>query len=135
MPVKIEYQRVAERSIAASEALITEEIQEKAAFMAYHAFESTGCALSDHLGFPVGPRVSHAKKNRHFINAAKRLRNERAVAALAVTLSSIRNDLLYPVENPSTGEVQLPEKTISLSQSKELKKRVKGIVKWVLRQL
>jgi len=135
MPVKTEYQRVAARAIEASEALLEEELQEKAAFMAYHAFESTGCALSNHMGLPVGANVSHTKKIKHFTNAAKRLRNERAVAALAVTLSSLRNDFLYPIENSSTGEVQLPEKVISLAQSKNLKKRVKGLFNWVAKQL
>lgn len=135
MAIKFEYQRVAMRSIEACESLLKDQIHEKAAFMAYHAFESTGCALSNHMGFPVGQRVSHAKKVKHFTNAAKRLRNERAVAALAVTLSSLRNDFLYPIENQSTGYVQLPENVISLAQSKELKKRVKGLLNWVDRQL
>ena len=80
-------------------------------------------------------RVSHAKKVKHFTNAAKRLRNERAIAALAVTLSSLRNELLYPIENLTTGEIQLPEDQISLSQAKALKKRVYGVVKWVEKQL
>ena len=135
MPVKTQYQRIAERAIEASEVLLGEELQEKAAFMAYHAFESTGCALSDHMGLPVGANVSHFKKIKHFTNAAKKLRNGKAVAALAVTLSSLRNDLLYPIENRSTGQVQIPEKAISLAQSKELKKRVKGLFNWVSKQL
>lgn len=135
MTTKFEYQHIARRSLDACESCLKDNIQEKAAFMAYHAFESSGSALSEHLNFPVGPNVSHPKKINHFKNAAKRLRNEKPVATLAITISSLRNDFLYPIENPSNGKVQIPENVISLSQAKTLKKRVTGIVKWVDKQL
>jgi len=135
MTQKEAYQRVAERAIDASEALIADGIQEKAAFMAYHAFESTGCALSKHFKLPVGPNVSHVKKIRHFTTAAKRLNAQKPVVALAISLNGMRNSLLYPAENPNTGAIRTPEKVITISQANKLKKRVNGIVKWVRKQL
>lgn len=131
MALKNDYQRVAERSLAACSGAISEGVQEKAAFLAYHAFESTGCALSSHVGLPVGPKISHAAKIKNFTEAAKKLGNEKAVAALAVTLSSLRNSFLYPIENKTTGAHELPENSITLSDAENLRKRVGGLAKWV----
>jgi len=131
MALKNDYHRVAVRSLDACDGTLAANVQEKAAFLAYHAFESAGCALADHIGLPVGPRIAHAKKIKHFTDAAKVLGKEHAVAALAITLSSLRNSFLYPIENKTTGTYELPESKISAAQAKELRKRVGGIVKWV----
>jgi len=131
MALKNDYHRVAVRSLEACDGTLTANIQEKAAFLAYHAFESAGCALAGHMGLPVGPRIAHAKKIKHFTDAARALGKERAVAALAITLSSLRNSFLYPIENNTTGTYELPESKISAAQAKDLRKRVGGIVKWV----
>lgn len=131
MALKNNFHRVALRSLDACEGVLNVQIQEKAAFLAYHAFESAGCALASHMGLPVSKRVSHPKKIQHFISAAKQLHNERAVAALAITLSSLRNSFLYPIQNQATGSVEMPETKISLTEAKALKRRVAGIVKWV----
>jgi hypothetical protein len=135
MALKNDYQRVAERALLACDASLAAGIQEKAGFLAYHAFESTGCALAAHVGLPVGPGVWHPTKIRHFQSAAKILKNEKPVAALAVTLSNLRNSMLYPMLNKATGSVQLPERVITSAQAKELRKRVAGIVKWVDRSI
>jgi hypothetical protein len=131
MALKNDYHRVAVRSLEACDGTLAANVQEKAAFLAYHAFESAGCALAGHMGLPVGSRVAHAKKIKHFTDAAKTLKNEHAVAALAITLSSLRNSFLYPIENKTTGAFELPESKISVAQAKELRKRVGGIVRWV----
>ncbi len=131
MPLKHDYQRIAERSLSACDATITANIQEKAAFLAYHAFESTGCALSVHMGKRVGPTVSHIIKIKNFKDAASALGNGKAVAALAVNIGSLRNSFLYPIIDRSTGRYVLPESKITIAQAKELRKRVRGLMKWV----
>lgn len=135
MALKNDYQRVAERSLDACDSTLVAQVQEKAAFLAYHAFESAGCALAGHMGLPVGPTIKHPKKIKHFTEAARRLGKEKAVAALAVTLSSLRNDFLYPIENKTAGTWELPETKITQAQATELRKRVAGIVKWVGKSL
>lgn len=96
MPLEDDYQRVARRSLDASDAALNAGIQEKSAFLSYHAFESTGCALSIVEGQPVGPRVRHNDKIRNFTIAARRRgRGGHTVAGVAVSLASIRNSLLY----------------------------------------
>lgn len=135
MALKNDYQRVAERSLAACDGTLRAGVQEKAAFLAYHAFESTGCALASHVGLPVGAKIAHAKKVKNFTDAARALGNEKAVAALAVTLSSLRNSFLYPIENRATGVHELPESKITLADAAQLRKRVGGIVGWVGRSI
>lgn len=131
MPVKTDYQRIADRALLACEAAIAGGIQEKAAFLAYHAFESTGCTLSDHVGLPVGPKVKHEDKVKHFKDAATRFRREIGVARVAVIVASLRNAFLYPIEDKTTGTITRPEDVITLADAKELKKRVAGVVRWV----
>ncbi len=135
MPLEHDYQRVAKRSLDASDASLSAGIQEKSAFLSYHAFESTGCALSIVKGVPVGPRVRHNVKISNFIIAAARDRHRHAVAALAVSVASIRNNLLYPIQDARTGIVTRPESAITEAQARRLNKRVKGIVSWVGTQI
>lgn len=131
MALEHDYQRIASRSLSACDAAIAGGIHEKAAFLAYHAFESTGCALSAHVGLKVGPQVHHSQKVANFKSAAQFLHNELPVASLAVTLNGLRNGFLYPRENRATGSFDLPENVISPADTVKLKKRVAGIVKWV----
>jgi hypothetical protein len=131
MSLKATYKHIADRSLLASQAALDSQIQEKAAFMAYHAFESAGCALADHLGLPVGPKVSHAKKLGHFRIAASRLHHGSSVAALTVTLANLRNRLLYPSDDNITGALVGPDQTITIAQAREIRRRVAGIVRWV----
>lgn len=130
MALKDDYQRVANRSLEACDGVLSVNVQEKAAFLAYHAFESTGCALASHFNLPVGPRVRHDRKVQHFTNAARRIGLEHEVAGLSITLHNLRNLCLYPLEN-AQGAVELPETKITMAAATKLKKRVAGIVKRV----
>jgi len=125
------YQHIAHRSLTASDALLNNSIQEKATFMTYHAFESTGCALSLSCNLPVGSGVKHGVKIKHFKKAARRLGNGKVVDTLAIELRSLRNDLLYPKIDSKKQTITMPENVINLTDAKTLKKRVQGIVNWV----
>ena len=135
MALKHEYQRVARRSLESSRASLGAGIQENSAFLSYHAFESTGCALSSSCGLPVGPQVRHRDKINHFRSAARCCGNEPAVARLAVRLASIRNQLLYPMTDSSTGVIVRPEDSITLTQAGRLRCQVTDVVNWVDTQL
>jgi len=110
-------------------------IHEKAGFMAYHAFESSGSALADSCGIPVGGKVSHPKKLDNFRLAARRCRRERPVAALAVTLQGLRNRLLYPIPSSGGHGSQVPEKALTPTEAQKLLARVQGVVNWVDREI
>jgi hypothetical protein len=131
MALKDDYQRIAHRSIDACDATLGVGIQEKAAFLAYHAFESTGCALSLSCGLRVGARISHVRKINIFRVAARRCHKERQIASLAVVISGLRNFCLYPIEDPTSGAIQCPEHSITLTQARKLKQRVEGVVNWI----
>ena len=135
MPLEHDYQRVARRSLNASEASLNAGIQEKSAFLSYHAFESTGCSLSIVAGLSVGRHVRHNDKIRNFILAAQRLGHGPSVAGIAISLVGIRNNLLYPIQDSATGIITRPENAITVSQARKLKARVKGIVNWVDTQI
>jgi len=131
MALKYDYQRIARRSLDASQASLIAGIQEKSAFLSYHAFESTGSALSCSCGLPVGPQVHHNDKILHFKAAARICGNEHTIAGAAVSLAGIRNRLLYPVADATTGAIVRPENAITRSQAERLRRRVNGIVNWV----
>jgi hypothetical protein len=131
MTSKYSYQRIARRSLMASDSLLQNSNQENAAFMAYHAFESTGCALSDSLNLPVGGGVSHSTKIKLFNHAARRVGKQQRVAALTVELKNLRNTLLYPLVDNQNQPIRTPEQVITLIQARKLKGRVQGIVNWV----
>jgi hypothetical protein len=135
MPLEDDYQRVARRSLDASDAVLNEGIQESSAFLSYHAFESTGCALSVVAGLSVGPRVRHNDKIRNFTLAAHRRGRGHIVAGIAVSLASIRNNLLYPVHDLVAGVVTRPENAITEAQARRLQTRVRGVVNWVDTQI
>lgn len=135
MPLQHDYQRVAKRSLHASAAALNVGIQEKSAFLSYHAFESSGCALCVVVGLPVGPQVRHNDKILNFVRAANQLGHGHAVRSMSITLSSIRNHLLYPVRHPATGAVTRPEDAITVVQAKKLQSKVQGIVNWVGTQI
>lgn len=102
-------------------------LQEVIGFNGYHAFESIGGAFNAHLGYSV-PR-SHVRKLNAFVSAARNshLVDARAVAALAMILSSTRNLYLYPEKTPLG--YKPPKDQISISDAKRLVSRVKGIVR------
>ena len=135
MPIEHDYQRVAERSLDASQASLHAGIHEKGAFLAYHAFESTGCALSASSGLPVGPQVHHNQKINNFTQAATNRGRGHMVAGVAVSLAGIRNTLLYPITDQATGTITRPENAITAAQADRMRRRVRGVVNWVDTQI
>ena len=135
MPLEDDYQRVARRSLDASDASLNAGIHEKSAFLSYHSFESTGCALSVVAGLPVGPHVRHNDKIRNFTIAAHQRGHGYTIAGVTVTLASIRNSLLYPIQDIATGIVTRPEDAITEAQARRLLARVRGVVNWVDTQI
>jgi len=135
MPLERDYQRVARRSLNASQATLNAGIQEKSAFLSYHAFESTGCALSLVCGLPVGPHVGHNRKMHNFRQAAQMRGRPHTVAGVAISVASIRNRLLYPITDATTGTVTRPEDSITLAQAELLRRRVTSVVNWVETQI
>ena len=131
MTLKHSYQRIAHRSLTASDSLLQDHIQEHAAFMTYHAFESTGCALCDSLNLPVGKLVHHSTKIKLFNEAARRVGKNYSVALLTVEIKNLRNEVLYPLVNNQNQPIRTPEQAITLIQARKLKGRVQGIVNWV----
>ncbi len=125
MNEKDAYLRIASRAIESAEYLANYKLQENSAFFSYHAFESIGGALCNHYN-QIYPR-SHIGKINQIITTAKRAGIQRSVTVVATILNSLgRNNLLYP--NPqSSGGFTVPEMKLTVSNSKDLLRRVKGI--------
>jgi len=132
--MKYRYQRVAIRSLQAADAALAAGAHEKASFLSYHAFESTGSALGTHMGHDMGQGVSHPNKIRRFKHAAGQVGITRAVAELAVRLAPMRNKFLYP-ELKLNGDIVLPEAQISAAKAAQLTAQVKHVVNIVGGQL
>lgn len=133
MPTSKDYQVVAKRSLQAA-ALLKTQIHEKKAFLAYHALESAGCALAILKGRPAGPSVAHPKKLQHFVQAAKQHSNkklEAAVVKLVISVSALRNRLLYPEDHSGGIHTHLPQHRISVKEAGELYKRIEAVVNTV----
>ena len=129
MALKDDYQQIAKRALKASNK--TRKIQEKSAFLSYHAFESTGCALAEHAGLRVGPGVYHNQKINRFKTASLSHCNsaeQSKIAGTAVVLHNLRNKLLYPNYNASSSPYSRPEDIITQAQSNSLRNGVKDIV-------
>lgn len=118
------YRSISERSVDTAEALIEKEIFENAIFHSYHAFESIGGALCHSQGLHF-PR-KHISKTNQFQVAANRRRIGRGVGALAIAISSLRSESLYPYQNPD-GSIESPERRFNKTTAKDLLKRVKGV--------
>jgi hypothetical protein len=140
MALKDDYQRIAERSLLAGSAALNAQVQEKAAFLCYHAFESSGCAFSAKNGRPIGPRISHDKKLNIFTNEIRVFRSHTSktyrdhyhlALKLSIRLRSLRNDCLYPIQNPTTKTFARPDVAISQAQAHDLLRQVRQVVLWV----
>ncbi|MFV3350786.1 hypothetical protein [Aeromonas veronii] len=129
MALKDRYQQIAKRSLTAAND--TRKRQEKSGFHSYHAFESIGCALIEHVGGNAGRGVSHQTKINNFSTEAQSHLNAtdaKRVSDLTVLLGNLRNDFLYPVWNQTTSDFDSPEATITEAQAQELRKQVKLVV-------
>ena len=122
------YLSIAQRFIRSCEFHLQEQtnLQEVVGFDSYHAFESIGGAYNSHYGHQV-PRghtgklnsfVAHSRNNRHV--------NPRAIAALAMTLNSMRNRYLYPDRDGNN--FSTPEELISMTDVRLIVQRVRGII-------
>lgn len=132
--MKNRFIRVAERATQAADAALSAGTHEKASFLSYHAFESSGSALGTHLGLNMGKTVSHPTKLNRFKRAAKQVGIEKAVALLAVRLAPMRNRFLYPELLPD-GSIKAPEDQITAAKSAQLIKEVKHVVQLVKAKL
>ena len=106
-------------------------IQEVIGFKSYHVFESIAGAFNSHFGNYV-PR-GHIRKLNVFVANSRHSRsvNSFAIATLAITLSSMRNKYLYP-ERTGTTFIR-PQDQISLSDARDLVRRIRGIVRQIER--
>lgn len=128
--MKKKFIRVAERATVAADAALRAGTHEKACFLSYHAFESSGSALGTHMGLDMGKTVSHPAKLKRFRHAAARVGIAKDVALLAVRLAPMRNRFLYPELLPD-GTIKLPEDQITRAKSAQLLKEVKHVVQVV----
>lgn len=132
--MKNKFMRVAERSADAATSALGAGVQEKAAFLSYHAFESSGAALGTHIGLNMGKGVTHPTKLNRFRQAASVVGIGKQVALLAVRLAPMRNRFLYPEELPD-GTIKLPEEQITNAKTAQLLREVKHLVTLVKAQL
>ena len=131
MPRPEQYQRIAERYETAG-GLIHPDVPEACGFAACHAFESIGCAWIRHRNHSV-PR-GHASKINLFVTLSRGESFGRGVAYIANLTNSLRNKMLYPVDD-GTGGYILPENVLSDKDAYDLLRRVQGIIRQVSRSL
>ena len=92
------YLDVAKRYLDSCEKHIAnnDNIQEVIGFNGYHALESVAGAFNAHHGHSI-PRRHIKKLNLFVTNSARyQLVSRRAIAALVITLHSVRSNCLYP---------------------------------------
>lgn len=127
------YLSVAQRFLRSCEIHIQHQtnLQEVVGFESYHAFESIGGAYNAHHGYQV-PRGHVGKLNAFVANSHHDNRvNSRAIAAIAMTLHSMRNRYLYPEQIGH--EYRAPEEQISLTDVRRTVQRVRGIIRQIER--
>jgi hypothetical protein len=119
------YLRISERALAAADAAIAHTVQEKAGFLAYHAFESMGGAMCASRGVAYHP-ANHRQKLQRFVTAVRQERFALAAAQLASEVASLRNAFLYP-RILQTGSIGMPEQVITTAQATRLVGRVRTL--------
>jgi len=82
--------------VEAAQAALNAGTHEKAGFLSYHAFESSGSALGTHIGLDMGKTVAHAAKLKRFRHAARTFGFSRLVADLSIRLTSCETDFFTP---------------------------------------
>ncbi|HEX9868381.1 MAG TPA: HEPN domain-containing protein [Candidatus Tectomicrobia bacterium] len=132
--MKIKCIRIAERAVDAARGALATGVQEKAGFLSYHAFESSGSALGTHIGLDMGKNVTHAVKLKRFQHAARVVGASRKIALLAVRLAPMRNRFLYPEVLPD-GTIVAPEAQITHAKATQLLKEVEHVVNVVKSRL
>jgi hypothetical protein len=132
--MKNKFMRVAERAVDGATSALSAGIHEKAGFLSYHAFESSGSALGTHVGLDMGKGVSHPAKIKRFRHAASIVGIAKDVALLAVRLAPMRNRFLYPELLPD-GSIKLPEDQITPAKAAQLLREVRHVAKLVKARL
>lgn len=133
MNEKEAYFRVAERSIESSKELADTKYQESSAFFSYHAFESLGGAVCSHVGIKYS--MSHRAKINQFLSASKSIGIEHGVNRVAIIMASVdRNMCLYPKKEAGDFH-SIPENRLSVTDARDLNKRVNGVSKVVGRAI
>jgi hypothetical protein len=125
------YRRISERYSRASD-LTVSQVPEASGFAAYHAFESIGGAWIRHNGRNVPLR--HTAKLNQFVILSHGRNFKRGVTVLAIILSSLRNNMLYPRPD-GIGGYELPETLLSSRDAEDLLRRVAGVIRRVSSQL
>lgn len=131
MPRPEMFRNIAERYLSAGH-LTRDQVPEAAAFAAYHAFESIGSAWVRHKGQKV-PRPHDSKINK-FVALAKRESFRHGAAHLAILTTALRNKMLYPTED-GLGGFNVPDTLMSAANSRDLLRRVDGMVRSVSAEL
>ena len=127
------YLEIAQRFIDSCEQHLNNGInyQEVIGFKSYHAFESIAGAYNSHYGYTV-PR-SHQRKLNSFVTNCRRDRqvNSVAIATIAMTINSMRNKYLYP--EPDGATFRTPRSQLSLSNARDMVRRINGIIRQIER--
>ncbi len=127
------YLEIAKRFISSCEEHLNNgiNIQEVLGFNSYHAFESIAGAFNSHYGNRVP--LSHTRKLNSFVYNA-RVNNQVngiAIATIAMTLNSMRNKYLYP--EPQGTNFKTPKEQVSLSNVRDMIRKINGIIRQVER--
>lgn len=125
------YLEIAERFIDSCDGHVQHEIniQEVIGFKTYHAFESLGGAFNSHYEHTV-PKGHERKINAFVANSRGNQQvNGHNVAVVAILVASLRNKYLYPEFVNET--FKNPKDQLSMTDAKEMIKRVKGILRQV----
>jgi len=136
MSLRNAYIDITKRSLCAADATLNANIQESVGFHSYHAFESIGGALCSFR--MIRYSRNHVTKMNQFVASSRTInisqRNKNMIAALAIQLSSIRNECLYPKEFPG-GTIRLPQHLVTLNQAVNILRRVKYITNLIQRHI
>jgi hypothetical protein len=125
------YLEVAQRFIDSCEQHLNHGInyQEVVGFKSYHAFESIAGAYNSHYGHNVP--MSHARKLNSFVTNCNHdpQVNRIAIATIAMTINSMRNKYLYPEH--SGGTYRTPQNQLSLTNARDMVRRIHGIIRQI----
>jgi hypothetical protein len=130
------YIDITKRSLCAADATLNANIQESVGFHSYHAFESIGGALCSFKMIKYSK--NHARKINQLVASSRTIniqqRTKIMIATLAIQLSSIRNECLYPKEFPG-GTIRLPQQFVTLNQAMRILRQVKYITNIIQRHI
>lgn len=106
--------------------------QETIGFKTYHAFECIAGAVNSHLGQAVP--MKHEKKLNSFVQNYRHKPfagvTPSTIAALAITLNSMRNKYLYP--DPTPTGLKAPKDQLTIAQARQLTTQVYGVINRLL---